>query len=325
MYSMMFIVTYLLYSNLLSTGDFKRGKFIKLVKIIIYAYFIVLIIQQVSVVTGLSYVFNRAWEFEDNRFKLNSLAIEPSNVGVILPLLMYTFMSIKETIYGRKYKLKDIRKDAKIWLSYSYVMLTCGSLSCILAYGILLLYFVSFKNFIPACIIGLLSLGVVAYLQPSLIERLLELTNVTRTFNVASIFDTDSSSSARIAPFIIYLQEFDITNLHTWFGYGCDYGKTYLTIYLLGYLPDSDQGIGGFIDYLYDYGLISGIGMLSIICKLCHKIFSFEMLLFIVLVSVVPFNHYVFWLYYMLLFTVSFYKKSKFTPIQLVSAKNSKL
>lgn len=315
LYSLMFIFTFLLYTRILKPTEDLFYKLVKLIRWIVFLYSIVLILQQVSVLIGLEMVFNRCWIFPENRFKLNSLAIEPSNIGVILPLLMFTYIKLQEMMLHKKYDFKEIKYDWKIWISYSYTMLTCGSMSSVLAYAIMLLYFASLRNIFRVGIFAILTLVAVAYFDASIIERIKSLFDVTTTLDVTNIHEVDSSSSARVSPFIIYFSEFDPLNMHTWFGYGCDYGYTHLTLMLLGYLPEGNQGIGGFINYIYDYGMIAGILVLILIMELTKKTGFFFLFLFLTLVTVIPFNHYIFWLYFILLYTVRRFEDIKINHV----------
>ena len=303
-YSLMFISTYLYYIKVLNKRFFSLEDYFKLLSFIIKAYAIVLVTQQLSVIAHIP-VFNQCWEFSENRFKLNSLSIEPSNTSLIVTVIMFSLVKIRELRIGRKYNiLQDYKNEKFQWISYFYIQFTSGSLAAIFAVLVFLMYMIE-KKYIFRCLIFLFIVGMVAvfFINDNLLNRISILLPAIMTFDVNYLYNIDASSSARIAPYILYFRDFNLFDINTWVGYGCDYGKTYLTIGILGYLPDDDQGVGGVINFLYDYGLISTIPMFIYIYKLSYSKYKFDFILYLLLFTIVPFNHYVTWIYMILIFT----------------------
>ena len=82
-YSIMFGLTFIAYKQLLRQKHFSILNYFKILKLLIYAYFIVLLIQQFCVLTGLP-IFNLSNYDVTQPWKLNSLAAEPSHSARIV-------------------------------------------------------------------------------------------------------------------------------------------------------------------------------------------------------------------------------------------------
>jgi hypothetical protein len=78
LYSIMFGFIFITYKQVLYHSSFRIENFLKIIKYIVYAYFIVLIIQQFCVITGLP-IFNISNYSPTEPFKLNSLSAEYYN------------------------------------------------------------------------------------------------------------------------------------------------------------------------------------------------------------------------------------------------------
>ena len=111
LYSIMFGFLFITYKQILYHSFFTIENFIKLIKYIIYAYLIVLIIQQFCVLTGLP-IFNISNYSPAEPFKLNSLSAEPSHTVRIVALLMFTYIILTEIMKDTKYSfLEELRND----------------------------------------------------------------------------------------------------------------------------------------------------------------------------------------------------------------------
>ena len=132
LYSIMFGLTFIAYKQLLRQKQFSVLNYIKILKLLIYAYFIVLLIQQFCVLTGLP-VFNLSNYDVQEPWKLNALAPEPSHTARILALIMYSYIIIYEKLLNRSYDFKkDVRKDKWIWIAFFWTMTTMGSGTAVL-------------------------------------------------------------------------------------------------------------------------------------------------------------------------------------------------
>jgi hypothetical protein len=315
LYSCMFIFTYLLYLKATIIGKMTISYYMTVLKIIIYSYTIVLIIQQVSTLMNIP-VFNQCWVFSTNKMKLNSLSLEPSNTTLILPLLMLSYAKMQEILNKKDYlELLHIiiKKDKIVWVAFFYVMLTCGSMTTFFSLPVFFLYFFR-KRINPLKIISIIFIiCLISYISITFNKqayiRFSELLSLfTSTPDV--VLDQDASASVRIVPYIEYFKSINIFNIRTWLGHGIDSSELFYTDAIVG---DSDRKIGAMniTSLFYDYGLIAGlIFILAIKKAIAHSFFSYEMLFYFLLFSVLPINHYVLWLFMILMSTNYIFKKA---------------
>jgi hypothetical protein len=302
LYSVMFCLTFMAYSELLKHSYFTPINYQKLLKYLIYAYAITLIIQQFCVLTGLP-VFNLSNHNPIEPWKLNSLAAEPSHSARIVALLMYCYITITELIQKRKYNFKiQIKKDKWVWLAFVWTMVTMGSGTAFLFIGIVLLKFMRFRNLVPTFIIGGTILFLVENLEVSAYERTYETVLATLTLDENTIIKTDHSAAIRIVPLIVLAKMVDITTWDGWFGHGVDYVGSFLGDYIPG-LPEGVSG-GGFFALWMEYGFISfTLFFIFSLSSSYRKGDYISILFWFMLVFLYGINSQIVWLCIVLLFT----------------------
>lgn len=104
LYSCMFCVYFMAFARVLYSNGYDFSDFSKLLKGLIYAYCIVLIIQQFCVLTNLP-IFNLSNYDIREPWKLNSLMSEPSHSARIIPVLMYLYVTVQFNLKNN-YSLK---------------------------------------------------------------------------------------------------------------------------------------------------------------------------------------------------------------------------
>lgn len=297
-YSYLFIISFVFIIRLLHENHFKQETYSLFLKYMIFAYAGVLVIQQVCVVLGLP-VFNQIVVDFTARFKLNSLAPEPTYSAVVLPLLMLSYMRLREIKLGRKYNfIKDSADEWLVWIAFIYPMVTMGSGTAFIALILIVFYLIDFGNWKLAIMgVGLFG-GAILLLDIFHVEaymRALNFLKVVFTFDPYLIIITDHSASFRVVPSILYLRMFDITSLNTWFGYGIDFDISYFPEIIPGL--EDETGAGGiFPTFVMNFGVLSAIALLTMIRKFCLRSWwSIETLFWIVLVSVWGLNNQFAW------------------------------
>ena len=95
-YAFFFLTTFIAFKRILITECLDKFAYLRLIRQLIFGYFIVLIVQQAMTIAELP-VFNQCWKFS-NPFKLNSLAHEPSYIGGTLIVLFYSYKKVFFTI-----------------------------------------------------------------------------------------------------------------------------------------------------------------------------------------------------------------------------------
>jgi len=254
LYSVMFCLTFMAYNELLNRSYFTPHNYLKLLKYLVLAYFVVLLIQQFCVLTGLP-IFNLSNYNIKEPWKLNSLAAEPSHSARIVPLIMYCYITVKELVFQSKYNFKvDVKKDIWLWIAFIWTMVTMGSGTAFLFLTIVLLKFIRFKNLIYVFILVGTIFILVNYFEITAFERTYKTFIATLTLDEYTIVEADHSASIRIVPMIILAKMVDLTNLNGWFGHGIDYVSSFMSERISG-VPEGFSG-GGMFQLLIEYGFI---------------------------------------------------------------------
>ncbi|MDB9783213.1 hypothetical protein OAB88_08955 [Winogradskyella sp.] len=316
LYTMMFGFTFIAYKQLLRQKHLSITHYINVLRLLIYAYFIVLLIQQFCVLTGLT-VFNVSNYDPTKPWKLNTLAGEPSHSARIVAVLMYSYITVKELITNRKYNFKfDINKDKWVWIAFIWTMFTMGSGTAFLFITIILLKFVRFKNLIPIFILAGGLIIVINYLEITAAERSYKTIIATLTLDQATILEADHSASIRILPFLILVKMVSLNSLDGWFGHGVDHVSTFLS----DFIPGVNEGLsgGGFFQIWMEYGFI------SVFLFFIFSFFSsyrkgdfFSIFFWFMLVFLYGVNNQIVWLCLILLFTNKYFFKRTSTKNKL--------
>lgn len=315
-YTIAFFSFFLSYDTVIQKNAIPIRKFEKFLRFLIYAYAIVLLIQQTEVLVGITEPINIAafGGRDENRFKLNSLAMEPSNVAIIMPCVMFCWMKVKEIFRGEKrYIARHIwKEDLKIWIAFLYTTLGCGSMTAFFSVAVTMLYFVNRKN-LRYLFIGIVAVVLAVYVlmkvSPKMNERIGNLFSINYS-SPEMIASTDASSATRIVPFIIYFQSFGF-NTGTLVGHGMDaleYESTINIITSERILNDERVGANSMINTFYDYGFLCGLLFLIFILRnISPRFKSFETLFYFLIYIVLPMNHFVLWGFIFCMMTVKKY------------------
>lgn len=308
LFSLMFCFTFLVYKQLLYKSYFTTEQYLKLLKIVLYAYTLVLLIQQFCVLTGLP-IFNISSYNPLYPFKLNSLAAEPSHSGRIIALLMYSYITISELILKRKYNFKhNLKKDKWVWLAFLWAMLTMGSATAIVFTAIVLLKFVNIKRLIPIAIIIVSAIYIVNFSDIYVVNRASKMFIATLTLDTDAMIAADHSGSIRLAPAIMLAKMVDITSLEGWFGHGIDSVSTFMSDLIPG-VPEGFSA-GGMFQLWYEYGFLSFILFVAFSFLAVFKKNDYLNIVFwFMLVFMYGVNGQIVWLCILLLFTNKFFFK----------------
>ena len=303
LYTILFVLTFLLYTKLADKAPFSIKYYKKILLIILYSYSIVLFVQQVSYAVGV-----KGFNYDPNGIlKFNILAQEASFISHIVPIVFYSYIKIRELEWNSSFKWHFIYRDKLVWFLFTYISLTCGSTTNIIGYLVVLMLFIklSLKVVMPSVIVAAISFGIFFVLFKNVIafQRITNLIEPVLNFDYVGVFNVDPSASARISPYMIYIQEFDLFNLHTWIGQGIDYSNTVVTSKVVSY-ESKDQGVGGMINFLIDYGLITFAFYIAMLRKYTFKHFRSSLFFFwLIIYSIGAINIYISWIYPIFIYT----------------------
>lgn len=322
-YTCMFCVSFIAYKQLLRYSCFTALNYLKLLKYLIFAYFIVLVIQQIGVLTGLP-ILNARFYIQEEPWKLNALGAEPSWSGRIIGLLMYCYITMRSLLLGRKYNLRnDFRFDKWLWFAFLYSMVTLGSVTALLFIVIILIQFIRFRNLAPFIAIIVLCLFLIDSFESNSLNRSIKTVSATITLNEKAIVEADHSASFRIVPIIVLAKKVKITTLDDWFGYGVDYISTSIDLKVPGV---ENLSSGGFLAIFIEYGFISFFLFLvfSLYSTFNKKDIIGSLILWFLLIFVYGLNVQIPWLAMMLLYTNKYFQ-NKILLYNLVYGTEKKL
>lgn len=306
LYSVMFCLFFLSYKRLLLKGFFGVELYINFLKKIIYAYAIVLLIQQLCVLIDLP-IFNVSNYNPANPWKLNSLSSEPSHSARILGFLMYCYITVIELKNNSNYNLKtEFKRDNKIWFAFLWSMITMGSGTAFLLLSVIAVKISRIKSIIPILLFGSVLFTIINYIDSSTLDRSIKVFTATLTLDENAIIKADHSASIRIVPVIILSKMVGISTINDWFGHGIDYVSSFLS----NLIPGVSQGTtgGGMFQLWFEYGFFVFVLFMIIIIQAGFNRKDFFTLLFLfLLVFLSGLNSQIVWLCITLLFTNKYF------------------
>lgn len=206
---------------------FSLDYFIRLVKYLIFAYTIVLLVQQAFLIVGIKlFPLINLCEIFNRGIGANSLSGEPSTAARILGVLQYAYMECISFREGRKFRLRQLFELEHKWVTVAFFwsMLTMGSGTAFIVLGVLSLYFINWRNalIIVPILTGLIYIG--SSMGIKQFDRAYNTAQATLTMDNKIVAETDGSAYMRIYPILNTIKNLDLTKKEHWFGYGIDYG-----------------------------------------------------------------------------------------------------
>ena len=308
LYMCMFCFTFMAYTRLLSKSKLAPLDFMKILRVLIIAYAVVLIIQQICVLFGLP-IFNVSGYSISNPWKLNALSSEPSHTSRIVAFLMYCYIIVKELVLKRPYSLKkDAANDKWLWISFFWTMTTIGASTSFLFLPLVLLKFIRLKDLLPLVFLITTIFGISIYFGVTAFERAFNVFIAVLSLNPEIITNADHSASIRIVPILVLIPLLNITTLDGLFGHGIDYVGSIL--YLM--VPGIEKGMsgGGLIQLWLDYGfiifLVFTFGSIYFTFSKRNKL---SIIFWVFLVFMYGVNNQILWLFIIFMYTVNFFNK----------------
>ena len=265
LYSCMFCLYFMAFVRVLGHSDYDLDDFSKLLKGLLYAYCIVLIIQQFCVLTGLP-IFNVSNYSIKEPWKLNSLMSEPSHSARIIPVLMYVYVSVQFKLRGAHSLKESFKQDRLVWLAFLWTTITMVSATAFIFMLIVFAKFVKIKRIVPA-IIAVASVVAIFtfYSENKTVGRVTRLAVAIVTLNEDEIFKADGSGAARIVPTIQGAKQVGFMTVDDWFGHGVD-----ADVYAFRPLPGLKTGHAGSFYLWFNFGLIVAFLYWAFTIKTCY-------------------------------------------------------
>lgn len=295
-YSILFCTNFLAFYRAYLVSEFTAEDFLNVLRLLIFAYAVVLIIQQLSVILGIPPLNLRNYSPAEP-FKLNSLGAEPSWSGRIIALLFYCYLTVKEHKVGRAYSLRiDAPSDRWVWFAFLWSMITMISGTAIVFMSLVFIKFAQARTIISfaALLVILISIFEAINFEPY--ERARDVTIAVTTLDEAKVIEADHSASFRIVPLMVLVKSVGLTTFSDYFGYGVDSVAANLD-FNLGIAASSAT----FVGFWYEFGFIAFAVFMLFSVRLC--VFSFQSFVFwFMLVFMYGLNTQIPWLGIILLF-----------------------
>lgn len=220
----MFVISFIVFYNLLYAGALSLSYFSNLLRCLILAFCIILVLQQICLVLNI----RSFWPINlDNQFflsltKLPSLTIEPSHSARILSALMLGYLRCWELENdGVKMKLGDLlaKKNRSIIFLFLWSMLTMGSGTAFVGLALISIYFIEWKTiiYILPLFVGLFLGGQTLKLEQ--MDRAVRVAQAAATGNSKNVIEEDGSAAYRVIP-IINTLKMDLSKKESWVGHG---------------------------------------------------------------------------------------------------------
>ena len=302
LYLGLFVISFAGYVLLLHKFNTPIPVFVKFLRCFLWAYIIVLIIQQFFATIGFrDQDITNICGYFDNKYKLNSLAIEPSHAGRIMGIMFLTFLKV-DSIANKYANIKAfIKQNKKLFIGYSYAMITMGSSTALMVYLITMLYFIKKETVLYALPVVIAFYLLIPTIDWEPLNRGRAVVEAALTGKQDNIQEADGSASVRTAFYFNTIQSFDLTDKEFLFGHGIEEGQVYE---VKEYNIESNL-IGG----IWQYGFIPYIFSLFIIYMFCCHFFSLENLIFFFFLGGGFGNVAYFWGAVLLLSSNIYYKK----------------
>ena len=122
LYSFCFITSFLFLRNVVGRNEINLDSMILFLRYLIYAYGVVLLMQQTCVALDQEPILASAYSLE-SKWKLPSLTPEPSHLARFVFFIQYAYMVLREKQLSRLYTFSDARQEKLVWFFYFWMML----------------------------------------------------------------------------------------------------------------------------------------------------------------------------------------------------------
>lgn len=307
-YMGMFLMTYIVFYNLLYTGAFTLLQFKKLLKFLLLLYGGILLIQQICVIIGLHYMpfFNLVGEEYYAWNRLPTLSCEPSHTARIISAIMFGYIQCIEIEENKKVSLVQLfnKRNRFVTISYLWLILTMGSGTGWIGLAILCLYFVRLRTFFYVIPVFFSVFFILQHFDNKQLKRATVAIEATLTGNTSQIFKSDGSASVRIIPLVNTLTKTDLSQKDSWIGKGT---------YTANRVEKNEwKNLDRKLGIVEQYGLLGLLGSLILLYSCAIRcFFSIETFYFIILLLCSLGNEYFSWFMVLIFTAIRYFQKQR--------------
>lgn len=307
-YTLLFILSYLCFVSYLQTGRIERKSILRFLRILIFAFGIVSVIQMAASLAGLP-VPNRL--ASKGMWSYNSLAVEPSHLGRVLSISMLAYLVlVRENADAALSPARLLWRERKVVAAFLLSILLSGSSLAILSAPLALLFAFP-KRWILVFSGAMVVIWPFVFLLdlPALQRGLIFLTALP-SMDARELAAMDHSAFVRVAPVLVYFSKMDFSSAEFWFGGGVSAIRPFLWGEISG-VAESKLGAGFFPGYPLAFGFIGTFLMLSaFLLRFLHPATLAPAALWLMLFPFSAWNSQLFWYGLMLLRVVHHYEVS---------------
>ncbi|MCM1368961.1 MAG: hypothetical protein NC204_01160 [Candidatus Amulumruptor caecigallinarius] len=259
-------IYFMMLARVIRIARMSSGELLALIRWIVYAFFIMLVIQQVCVVAEWP-VINVSHYFPDrgglSRFKLNSLSAEASHTSFTLGILMYFYTQIFITAYPGNAG-KCFTRQIGMWAAYFWVIFSTVNASAYVFGLLFLIPLINRKTAAPIAGITICCMMIFLVCTPVMqnksFMRVQKLMFALPTLDEQKIMDADLSASCRIVPSIRGCKALAAEPDKLLTGHGVDADSRDIPVVAYGVRSGA-----GIFKAAYNYGLIAALSIWSLI------------------------------------------------------------
>lgn len=264
-------VFFMMMARLTRISGLRSDEFQKMIRWIVYAYCIVLLIQQICLLTGMPIFMNEGAYYNRHPWKLNSLSEEPSHATLILSVLMYYYTSTRRAEDCQESLWQTIKKSPWLWVAFGWGIFSTVNASAYIFGPLCLLPYITGRN---VKTVGAITVGIVVIMMATPIGEMGQTGRIKRlaaamlTMDEERIIEGDLSAAGRIVPSIRGAKSIDLSDRDTYVGHGTDADTRDM-----GPRPGypTDKGSAGIFSMWYNYGAICAILLWVVIVQVTAR------------------------------------------------------
>jgi hypothetical protein len=262
-YQLAFISTFIISFRMFKLSNISPIQILRLIKGIIYLYFLVLVIQQIALIFDFTPPMAGNYD-PSNPWKLSSLAAEPSISALNVGILGYIYLEILRLL-----NIKIRGQYIFVVGSVFWILLTSlSSTGIIFSLFLIARLYTSHKPLIVALLIASMPLAIIE-IDVQSINRALVFAQALISLDPVQIIQADHSASYRVLPFFLLLNTFDPLSMSGLLGYG----NSFVQQYLYTVMPGTPEGhvAGGLAVMLVEHGWMTLIPFVIFVFRTCCR------------------------------------------------------
>ena len=308
-YTGLFVIGFLWVKQFIQLQKLPTQSYLSVIDSIIFLLVSFLFIQQIFVALNLNPPLAGNYS-ELDRWKLSSLAAEPSHASLIIALLFYSHLLMNKFLNGGNYSYHCLRNNIPVWLMVLWFVLTSNSASAFILFLCSLTALLSMRNVIYISLLVIIVFTFGLYNELPAFMRALNFMMAMSSLDQELILAADHSASYRILPPFLIIDQIRSFDIQFFFGNGIDSVKQFF--YKI--MPGTPEGYatGGVVMILYEYGLISFVFLMIYTIRLVNIKYSLSqnsefIFLFIALFMGNGINTQMFWFFLIILYANKHY------------------